>query len=95
MSAVGELLTVPDLERGIGIFSRVSTSHGARPWTLEDVQQPAPLHLYRACASEHWVLDRSAGPTSGPTSGRSVGKLSRRDVLGPGMGDDEPSLQAG
>jgi hypothetical protein len=62
MSAVGELLTVPDLERGIGIFSRVSTSHGARPWTLEDVQQPAPLRLYRARVSEHWVLDPERRP---------------------------------
>jgi hypothetical protein len=62
MSAVAELPTGPDLDRGIGIFSRVSVSHGARPWTLEDVQEPAPLRLYRARASEHWVLDPERRP---------------------------------
>jgi hypothetical protein len=62
MSAVAEQPTGVDLERGIGIFSRVSASHGARPWTLEDVQQPAPLRLYRARASEHWVLDPERRP---------------------------------
>lgn len=62
MSAVAELLTGPDLERGIGIFSRVSVSHGGRPWTLEDVRQPAPLRLYRARVSEHWVLDPERRP---------------------------------
>jgi pyridoxamine 5'-phosphate oxidase-like protein len=62
MSAVAELPTGPELERGIGIFSRVSVSHGARPWTLEDVQQPAPLRLYRARVSEHWVLDPERRP---------------------------------
>jgi len=61
MSAVAELPTGPDLEHGIGIFSRVSASR-ARPWTLEDVQQPAPLRLYRARVSEHWVLDPERRP---------------------------------
>ena len=57
MSAVAELPTGRGLERGIGIFSRVSASHGGRPWTLEDVREPAPLRLYRARVSEQWVLD--------------------------------------
>ena len=62
MSAVAELLTGTDLERGIEIFSRVSVSHGARPWTVEDVQPPAALRLYRAHVSEHWVLDPERRP---------------------------------
>jgi len=62
MSAVAELLTGTDLERGIGTFSRVSVSHGARPWTVEDVQPPAALRLYRAHVSEHWVLDPERRP---------------------------------
>lgn len=62
MSAVAELLTGADLERGIEIFSRVSISHGARPWTVEDVQPPAALRLYRAHVSEHWVLDPERRP---------------------------------
>ena len=33
MSAVAEQLTGVDAERGIEIFSRVSLSHGARPWS--------------------------------------------------------------
>jgi uncharacterized protein YhbP (UPF0306 family) len=49
-----------DLQRGIEIFSRVSQSHGARPWTLDDVSEPARLRLYRATASEHWILDPDA-----------------------------------
>jgi len=56
MSAVAEVPTGADLERGIEIFFRVSVSHGARPWTLEDVLEPASLRLYRARVSEHWVL---------------------------------------
>jgi hypothetical protein len=62
MSAVAELPRGVDLELGIGIFSRVSVSHGARPWTLEDVQEPASLRLYRARVSEHWVLDPERRP---------------------------------
>jgi hypothetical protein len=62
MSAVAELPTGADLERGIEIFSRVSVSHGARPWTLEDVEEPASLRLYRARVSEHWVLDPERRP---------------------------------
>jgi hypothetical protein len=62
MSAVAEVPTGADLERGIEIFSRVSLSHGARPWTLEDVREPASLRLYRARVSEHWVLDPERRP---------------------------------
>jgi hypothetical protein len=62
MSAVAELPTDGDLELGIEIFSRVSVSHGARPWTLEDVREPASLRLYRARVSEQWVLDPERRP---------------------------------
>jgi hypothetical protein len=62
MSAAGQELTGADLERGIEIFSRVSESHGAKPWALEDVQPPSALRLYRARVSEHWVLDPERRP---------------------------------
>jgi nitroimidazol reductase NimA-like FMN-containing flavoprotein (pyridoxamine 5'-phosphate oxidase superfamily) len=62
MSAVAEQLTEADLEAGIEIFSRVSVSHGARPWTPQDVQPPAALRLYRARISEHWVLEPERRP---------------------------------
>jgi hypothetical protein len=62
MSAVAEQPTGADLERGIEIFSRVSVSHGAKEWRVEDVQPPAALRLYRARVSEHWVLDPERRP---------------------------------
>ena len=79
MSAVAEPLTGDDAERGIEIFSLVSVSHGARPWTLEDVQDPAVLRLYRARVSEHWVLDPERRPDQRTRSGRSVRRGSRPD----------------
>jgi hypothetical protein len=62
MSAVAEQLTGADLGLGIEVFSRVSVSHGARQWTVEDVQPPAALRIYRASVSEHWVLDPERRP---------------------------------
>ena len=62
MSAVAEELGGVEAERGIEIFSRVSVSHGAKQWRLEDVREPAALRLYRARVSEHWVLDPERRP---------------------------------
>ena len=45
-----------DLDRGIAIYSRRSTEHGAREWTREDVTPPSRHRLYQAVASEHSVL---------------------------------------
>jgi uncharacterized protein YhbP (UPF0306 family) len=56
MSAVAEELSGTDLDSGIVIFSRRSEAHGAGEWNLEDVRAPARLRLYRASASEHFVL---------------------------------------
>jgi hypothetical protein len=58
MSAVAEELTGAELDRGIEIFSRRSQQHGADAWTRTDVLAPARLRLYRATASETFVLDR-------------------------------------
>jgi uncharacterized protein YhbP (UPF0306 family) len=57
MSAVAEELMGDDIERGIAVFSRRSEAHGAGEWNLEDVRPPARHRLYRATASEHFVLD--------------------------------------
>jgi uncharacterized protein YhbP (UPF0306 family) len=62
MSAVAEELTDDDLDRGVDIFSRTSEAHGAPAWKLDDVRPPAPYRLYRATASEHWVLDPGSHP---------------------------------
>jgi hypothetical protein len=56
MSAVAKQLGPTDLMDGIRVFSERSTDHGARPWTLDDVTAPARHRLYRAVASEHFVL---------------------------------------
>lgn len=55
MSAVAEQLT--DVDEAIEIFSRRGEAQGLRRWTLEDVLSPARHRLYRATASEQFVLD--------------------------------------
>ena len=62
MSALAQELTGADRERGVDVFSRGSVAYGARPWSLEDVVEPALLRIYRATASEHSVLDPAARP---------------------------------
>ena len=44
-------------EEGIAVISRRSEAHGAARWEVADVTGPAPLRLYRARASAHFVLD--------------------------------------
>ena len=56
MSAVAEEATGSDVERGIQVFSRRSEAEEARPWGVDDVSGQARLRLYRAAASEHFVL---------------------------------------
>jgi nitroimidazol reductase NimA-like FMN-containing flavoprotein (pyridoxamine 5'-phosphate oxidase superfamily) len=68
VSALAEELAGADLERGIVIFSRRSEEHGASEWKPEDVRPPSLHRLYRATASEHWVLD----PSGHPVHGRAV-----------------------
>jgi nitroimidazol reductase NimA-like FMN-containing flavoprotein (pyridoxamine 5'-phosphate oxidase superfamily) len=55
MSAVAEELV--DVGEGIEIFSRRSEEQGFGPWARDDVRAPARHRLYRAAASEHFVLD--------------------------------------
>jgi len=56
MSAVAEESTGDELEGGVATFSRRSEAQGARSWTNADVRPPARHRLYRAVASEHFVL---------------------------------------
>ena len=57
MAAVGAELTGDGARPGDrGLLAGV-VSHGAKPWTLEDVGPPAARRLFRATVSEHWVLD--------------------------------------
>jgi len=56
VSAFAVELKGEDLDRGIAIFSRRSTEHGTSEWKREDVTSPSRLRLYRAVASERFVL---------------------------------------
>jgi uncharacterized protein YhbP (UPF0306 family) len=58
LSAVAEQLVGDERARGIDIFSRRSLAHGADAWTLQDVEPPARLRLFRATAVEQWVLEK-------------------------------------
>ena len=65
MTGVAEELTGAGLESGIEVFGRVSQQDGARDWRLSDVQPPSLFRLYRATASEHFVLIRGRDPERG------------------------------
>jgi nitroimidazol reductase NimA-like FMN-containing flavoprotein (pyridoxamine 5'-phosphate oxidase superfamily) len=57
MSATAEELAGGDRQAAIEVFSARSLAHGGEPFDLDDVEPPAVLRMYRATASEHWVLD--------------------------------------
>src|SRR5918994_108545 len=57
MAATAREVAGRDLDGGIEVFSQRSLAHGGSEWTLKDVQPPERLRLFRAIASEHWVLD--------------------------------------
>ena len=59
ISASAEQVPDAELERGIEIFSRRSGEQGIGPWSREMVTEPAKHRLYRAVASEHFVLSRN------------------------------------
>lgn len=56
MSVVAEEVVGAEIDEGIGIFSRRSEAQGLPAWASEDVRPPARYRLYRATASEHFVL---------------------------------------
>jgi nitroimidazol reductase NimA-like FMN-containing flavoprotein (pyridoxamine 5'-phosphate oxidase superfamily) len=60
-----EELTEDELGRGIEVFDRISRRDLGRGWALSDVQPPFLLRLYRAVASEHFVLIRGRDPERG------------------------------
>jgi hypothetical protein len=57
MPAIAEELAGTELDQGIQIFSRRSVLQGQREWSRVDVQPAGRHRLYRATASEHFVLD--------------------------------------
>jgi nitroimidazol reductase NimA-like FMN-containing flavoprotein (pyridoxamine 5'-phosphate oxidase superfamily) len=57
MSGAAEELSGEASDAAIEVFSRRSLAHGGRAWTVADVRPPAPHRLYRATATEQFVLD--------------------------------------
>ena len=55
-SALYLTATAREVEHGIETFSAHSVAQGLRTWTREDVSGAAPLRLYRAQATERWIL---------------------------------------
>jgi Pyridoxamine 5'-phosphate oxidase len=56
MAATAELLG-DDREAALAVFSERTVSHGGEPFGVADVEPPSEVRLYRAIATEHWVLD--------------------------------------
>lgn len=65
MAGTAEELAGAELDGGIGVFGRLSAAGVGRLWTLDDVQPPSRLRLYRATASEHYVLIAGRDPELG------------------------------
>lgn len=57
MAATGEELGGEELTNGIEVFSRRLVAHGDEAWTVAHVQAPSHLRLYRATATEHYILE--------------------------------------
>ena len=62
VSASAEEATGLTLDEGVRVYSGRSEAHGVRPWASDDVQPPQPYRLYRAVATEHWVVHPDAHP---------------------------------
>jgi hypothetical protein len=57
MTAVAELVPAVDLDRSVDVFSRSTRHRGGSGWSRDDVGPAARFRLYRATASEIWILD--------------------------------------
>jgi len=58
MGATARQLTGTDAEpRALDVYSRRAVAHGGGAVTLEDVRSPAALRLYRATATDQYLLD--------------------------------------
>ena len=71
MKGLARELAGNELEPGLEVFDRVSRKDIGRAWGLGDVQGSAPIRLYRAAVSEHWVLIPGWDPERGSGVDRS------------------------
>jgi nitroimidazol reductase NimA-like FMN-containing flavoprotein (pyridoxamine 5'-phosphate oxidase superfamily) len=60
LTATAAQVPDPDLDRGLAVFSRAAVRGGLTEWTLDRVTGHARLRLYRATATEHYILDPDA-----------------------------------
>ena len=65
MSGRAEELTGHELERGSEVFGRLSEADVGRSWVLDDLQPPSLFRLYRATASENYLLIAGRDPELG------------------------------
>jgi nitroimidazol reductase NimA-like FMN-containing flavoprotein (pyridoxamine 5'-phosphate oxidase superfamily) len=56
LSARAELVPEGDLDHAVSVFSEVSAQQGLAAWPRERVVPPARHRIYRASATEHFVL---------------------------------------
>jgi hypothetical protein len=66
MSASAEEVAGVDLDQGIAIYNGRflnPVERGVRVIKPEELLPPAFYRLYRATASEHWILDPNSGRT--------------------------------
>jgi hypothetical protein len=71
VSGIAEQVSGTDVARGIDMFSRGSQARGAGEWTPDRVQPPAHLRLYRATASQQFILCPRRYPEPCPIHGRT------------------------
>jgi nitroimidazol reductase NimA-like FMN-containing flavoprotein (pyridoxamine 5'-phosphate oxidase superfamily) len=72
MTAIAAEHPRAELERGLASFSRRSVAHGGRVWSPADVLAPARHRVYRAQASEHFVLDEGDSRVAVPLPSRTA-----------------------
>jgi hypothetical protein len=51
-----EVIAADEIERGMSVFSQRAVAQGSRVWTPDDIGPSARLRLYRATATEQFVL---------------------------------------
>jgi uncharacterized protein YhbP (UPF0306 family) len=65
MSGRAEELTGDELARGSEVFGRLSEADVGHSWVLDDLRPPSLFRLYRATASEHYLLIAGRDPDLG------------------------------
>jgi nitroimidazol reductase NimA-like FMN-containing flavoprotein (pyridoxamine 5'-phosphate oxidase superfamily) len=64
MATTAEAVPPEEIDRGLRVFSRRSSTHGGAPWAAADVQDDGALaiRLYRATVTSHSILAKDGRP---------------------------------